>query len=134
YISGLGPSLAQQIINFRQAHGAFRNRESLKQVPRMGEKAFEQAAGFLRIRNAQNPLDGSAVHPERYPLVAQMASDLGCGVSDLLRDEQLRKRIELKKYVNENVGMPTLHDILAELAKPGRDPRQQREPFSFTEG
>ncbi len=134
YISGLGPSLAQQIINFRQTHGAFRNRESLKQVPRLGEKAFEQAAGFLRIRNAQNPLDTSAVHPERYPLVAQMAADLGCSVADLLRDEQLRKQIELKKYVSENVGMPTLRDILAELAKPGRDPREQFEPFSFTEG
>ncbi|MEC3880950.1 Tex family protein [Parapedobacter sp. 10938] len=134
YISGLGPSLAQQIINFRQAHGAFRNRESLKQVPRLGEKAFEQAAGFLRIRNAQNPLDASAVHPERYALVAQMAADLGCEVADLLRDEHRRKQIELKKYVSEHVGMPTLHDILAELAKPGRDPREQFEPFSFTEG
>ena len=134
YVSGLGPSLAQQIINFRQKHGAFRNRESLKQVPRMGEKAFEQSAGFLRIRNAQNPLDASAVHPERYDLVAQMASDVGCTVADLLRDEQLRKQIELRKYVSETVGMPTLRDILAELAKPGRDPREQFEPFSFTEG
>ena len=134
YISGLGPSLAQQIINFRQQHGAFRNRESLKQVPRLGEKAFEQAAGFLRIRNAQNPLDSSAVHPERYALVAQMAADMGCEVSDLLRDEQLRKQIELKKYVSEQVGMPTLRDILTELAKPGLDPREQFEPFSFTEG
>ncbi len=134
YISGLGPSLAQQIITFRQKHGAFRNRESLKQVPRLGEKAFEQAAGFLRIRNAQNPLDASAVHPERYALVAQMAADLGCEVSDLLRDEQLRKRIDLKKYINEHVGMPTLHDILSELAKPGLDPREQFETFSFTEG
>lgn len=134
YISGLGPSLAQQIINFRQKHGAFRNRESLKQVPRLGEKAFEQAAGFLRIRNAQNPLDASAVHPERYALVEQMAADLQCKVSDLLREEQLRRRIDLKKYVSEGVGMPTLQDILAELAKPGRDPREQFEPFSFTEG
>lgn len=134
YVSGLGPSLAQQIINFRQQHGAFRNRESLKQVPRLGEKAFEQAAGFLRIRNAQHPLDASAVHPERYPLVAQMAADLGCDVSDLLRDGQLRKQIELKKYVSEQVGMPTLRDILTELAKPGLDPREQFESFSFTEG
>ena len=134
YVSGLGPSLAQQIINFRQQHGAFRNRESLKQVPRLGEKAFEQAAGFLRIRNAQHPLDVSAVHPERYPLVAQMAADLGCDVSDLLRDGQLRKQIELKKYVSEQVGMPTLRDILTELAKPGLDPREQFESFSFTEG
>jgi len=134
YISGLGLSLAQQIINFRQKHGAFRNRESLKQVPRLGEKAFEQAAGFLRIRNAQNPLDASAVHPERYALVEQMAADLGCEVADLLREERLRKQIILKNYVSEDVGMPTLQDIMAELAKPGRDPREQFEPFSFTEG
>lgn len=134
YVSGLGPALAQQIINFRQKHGAFRNRESLKQVPRMGEKAFEQSAGFLRIRNAQNPLDASAVHPERYALVNQMATDLGCTVDDLLRDASLRKQIDLKKYLNDTVGMPTLRDILDELAKPGRDPREQFEPFSFTEG
>src|SRR5690606_30320087 len=134
YISGLGPSLAQQIVNFRNTHGAFRNRESLKQVPRMGEKSFEQAAGFLRIRNSQNPLDSSAVHPERYALVEQMAADLGCQVADLLQDEKLRKQVDLKKYVSDAVGMPTLRDILAELAKPGRDPREQFEQFSFTEG
>ena len=134
YISGLGPSLAQQIVNFRQQHGAFRNRESLKQVPRLGEKAFEQAAGFLRIRNASQPLDASAVHPERYPLVARMAADLNCEVSDLLRDAHLRKQIDLKKYVSEQVGMPTLRDILTELAKPGLDPREQFEAFSFTDG
>ncbi|GGC36346.1 RNA-binding protein [Parapedobacter defluvii] len=134
YISGLGPSLAQQIVNFRNTHGAFRNRESLKNVPRLGEKAFEQAAGFLRIRNAENPLDGSAVHPERYALVEQMATDLGCRVADLLREEKLRKQIDLKKYVSDTVGLPTLRDILAELAKPGRDPREQFEQFSFTEG
>ncbi|RQP17137.1 MAG: RNA-binding transcriptional accessory protein [Parapedobacter sp.] len=134
YISGLGPSLAQQIVNFRNMHGAFRNRESLKNVPRLGEKAFEQAAGFLRIRNAENPLDGSAVHPERYALVEQMATDLGCRVADLLREEKLRKQIDLKKYVSDTVGLPTLRDILAELAKPGRDPREQFEQFSFTEG
>ncbi|MBK1441718.1 RNA-binding transcriptional accessory protein [Parapedobacter sp. ISTM3] len=134
YISGLGPSLAQQIVNYRNMHGAFKNRESLKGVPRLGEKAFEQAAGFLRIRNAENPLDASAVHPERYALVERMATDLGCRVADLLRDEKLRKQIDLKKYVSDSVGMPTLHDILAELAKPGRDPREQFEQFSFTEG
>ncbi|MGK6353010.1 Tex family protein [Parapedobacter sp. DT-150] len=134
YISGLGPSLAQQIVNYRNTQGAFRNRESLKRVPRLGEKAFEQAAGFLRIRNADHPLDASAVHPERYALVEQMAADLGCGVADLLRDEQLRKRIDLKQYVSSAVGMPTLQDILAELAKPGRDPREQFEQFSFAEG
>ncbi|MFC3197805.1 Tex family protein [Parapedobacter deserti] len=134
YVSGLGPSLAQQIVNYRNTHGAFRNRESLKRVPRLGEKAFEQAAGFLRIRNADNPLDASAVHPERYPLVEQMAADLGCGVVDLLRDEKLRKQIDLKRYISGDVGIPTLRDILAELAKPGRDPREQFEQFSFTEG
>ena len=134
YISGLGPSLAQQIVNFRNTHGAFRNRESLKQVPRMGEKSFEQAAGFLRVRNSQNPLDASAVHPERYALVEQMATDLGCRVADLLQDEKLRKQVDLKKYVSDSVGMPTLRDILTELAKPGLDPREQFEQFSFTEG
>jgi len=134
YVSGLGPSLAQQIVNFRNTHGAFRNRESLKNVPRLGEKVFEQAAGFLRIRNSDNPLDASAVHPERYPLVEQMAADLGCRVIDLLQEEKLRSQIDLKKYVNEAVGMPTLRDILSELAKPGRDPREQFEQFSFTDG
>ncbi|PPK99701.1 Tex family protein [Parapedobacter indicus] len=134
YISGLGPSLAQQIVNFRNTHGAFRNRESLKKVPRLGDKAFEQAAGFLRIRNSENPLDASAVHPERYALVERMAADLNCRVVDLLQDEKLRKQVDLKKYVSNSVGMPTLRDILAELAKPGRDPREQFEQFSFTEG
>lgn len=134
YISGLGPSLAQQIVSFRNTHGAFRNRESLKNVPRLGEKAFEQAAGFLRIRNAENPLDASAVHPERYALVEQMASDLGCDVADLLRDEKLRKQIDIKRYLSDSVGIPTLRDIVAELAKPGRDPREQFEQFSFAEG
>ena len=134
YVSGLGPSLAQQIVNFRNTHGAFRNRESLKQVPRLGEKAFEQAAGFLRIRNAENPLDASAVHPERYALVEQMAADLGCRMADLLNDEHLRKQIDLRKYVSDTVGMPTLQDIRAELAKPGRDPREQFEQFAFADG
>ena len=134
YVSGLGPALAQQIVNYRNTHGAFQNRESLKRVPRLGEKAFEQAAGFLRIRNADNPLDTSAVHPERYALVEQMAADIGCRVADLLHDEKLRKQIDLKKYVSDAVGMPTLQDILAELAKPGRDPRDRFEQFSFTEG
>lgn len=134
YVSGLGPSLAQQIVSYRQANGAFRSREELKDVPRLGDKVFEQAAGFLRIRNAENPLDASAVHPERYALVEQMATDLGQRVSDLLHDEQLRKQIPLRNYVSEYVGMPTLQDILAELAKPGRDPREQFEQFSFTEG
>src|SRR5690606_9409202 len=134
YVSGLGPSLAQQIVAYRQANGAFRSREQLKNVPRLGEKAFEQAAGFLRIRNADNPLDASAVHPERYILVERMAADLGHDVADLLRDEQLHRQIPLQNYVSETVGMPTLKDILSELAKPGRDPREQFEQFSFTEG
>jgi uncharacterized protein len=134
YISGLGPSLAQNIVEYRNKYGAFSRREELKKVPRLGDKAFEQAAGFLRIRNARHPLDSSAVHPERYDLVEQMAKDLGCSVEDLMKDDQLRKKISLQKYVSESVGLPTLNDILNELAKPGRDPREQFESFSFEEG
>ncbi|MBD3749038.1 MAG: RNA-binding transcriptional accessory protein [Sphingobacteriales bacterium] len=134
YISGLGPQLAQNIVEYRNLHGAFKNRESLKKVPRLGDKAFEQAAGFLRIRNAEHPLDSSAVHPERYALVAQMAKDLNCKVEDLMKDEKLRKQIDLKKYISTEVGLPTLQDIIAELAKPGRDPREQFEAFAFADG
>lgn len=134
YISGLGPSLAQQIVNYRVANGPFRSRKELKKVPRLGDKAFEQAAGFLRIRQGEHPLDGSAVHPERYALVEQMAKDVQAQVEDLLTNDALRKAIDLKKYVSEEVGLPTLNDILAELAKPGRDPREQFEEFSFTDG
>ncbi|MBU0697267.1 MAG: RNA-binding transcriptional accessory protein [Bacteroidetes bacterium] len=134
YISGLGPQLAQNIVEYRNLHGAFKNRESLKKVPRLGDKAFEQAAGFLRIRNADHPLDTSAVHPERYALVAQMAKDLNCKVEDLMKDEKLRKQIDLKKYTSAEVGLPTLQDIVAELAKPGRDPREQFEAFAFADG
>lgn len=134
YVSGLGPALAQHIVNYRHENGPFPNRAALRRVPRLGEKAFEQCAGFLRIRNAANPLDASAVHPERYALVEQMAADLGCQVSDLLADAELRKRIPLEQYVSEEVGLPTLKDILAELAKPGRDPREQFESFAFTDG
>lgn len=134
YVSGLGPQLAQNIVEYRNAHGAFKRREQLKKVPRLGDKAFEQAAGFLRIRSAENPLDSSAVHPERYALVEQMAQDLKCSVSELMKNSQLRKGIALQKYVTENVGLPTLNDIMAELDKPGRDPREQFELFSFTEG
>ncbi|MFD2552949.1 Tex family protein [Sphingobacterium tabacisoli] len=134
YISGLGPSLAQQIVNYRKENGPFGSRRELKKVPRLGDKAFEQAAGFLRIRNGQHPLDSSAVHPERYNLVEQMAKDLGVEVGELMTDAQLRKRIDLKKYISDEVGLPTLNDILAELAKPGLDPREQFEAFSFTEG
>ena len=134
YISGLGPQLAQNIVDYRNKNGAFKRREELRKVARLGEKAFEQAAGFLRIGNAQHPLDASAVHPERYALVEQMAKDLNCSVRDLIKDEALRKKINLQKYVTETVGLPTLTDILSELARPGRDPREQFETFSFTEG
>ncbi|WP_442589505.1 Tex family protein [Pedobacter sp. AW31-3R] len=134
YVSGLGPQLAQNIVTYRNENGAFRNRESLKKVPRLGDKAYEQAAGFLRIRDAAHVLDSSGVHPERYSLVNQMAKDLGHSVDELLKDVKLQKQIKLQQYVSPTVGMPTLTDIMAELAKPGRDPREQFEAFSFTEG
>lgn len=134
YVSGLGPQLAQNIIDYRTKNGPFIKRSDLKKVARLGEKAYEQAAAFLRIRHAKNPLDASAVHPERYEIVEKMAKDLNCKVSDLLANESLRKQIQLQKYVTAEVGMPTLTDILAELAKPGRDPREQFEAFEFTDG
>ncbi len=137
YVSGLGPQLAQNIVAYRNEHGPFPSRTALKKVPRLGPKAFEQAAGFLRIRNGQNaknPLDASAVHPESYPIVQHMARDLACSVHDLLGDETLRQQIQLTNYVTDHVGLPTLHDILAELAKPGRDPREQFEVVQFAEG
>ncbi|GAA4329767.1 Tex family protein [Mucilaginibacter gynuensis] len=134
YISGLGPQLAQNIVEYRDQNGAFKRRDQLKKVARLGDKAYEQAAGFLRIRDAENPLDTSAVHPERYTLVEQMAKDLNCSVKELMTSDKLRKSIPLQKYVSETVGLPTLNDIIAELAKPGRDPREQFETFSFTEG
>lgn len=134
YVSGLGPQLAQNIVDYRNANGAFVKRDQLKKVARLGDKAFEQAAGFLRIRGAENPLDASAVHPERYALVEQMAKDNGCSVKDLMSDNKLRASIPLKKYITDTVGLPTLNDIMAELAKPGLDPREKFEAFSFTEG
>ena len=134
YVSGLGPALAASIVNFRNENGPFKSRADLKKVPRLGEKAFEQAAGFLRIRDGAHPLDASAVHPESYELVDRMAKDLHCSVGDLLRDAGVRQKIQLPKYVTETVGLPTLNDILGELAKPGRDPRQKFEVFSFQSG
>ncbi len=134
YVSGLGPALAANIVSYRNENGPFKSRAELKKVPRLGEKAFEQAAGFLRIRAGGQVLDASAVHPERYELVDRMAKDLNCSVHDLTRDAALRQKIQLPKYVTETVGLPTLTDILGELAKPGRDPRQKFEVFSFQAG
>ena len=134
YVSGLGPALAANIVNYRNENGPFKSRAELKKVPRLGEKAFEQAAGFLRLRDGKHPLDASAVHPESYEIVDRMAKDLNCTVSDLMRDAGLRQKIQLPKYVSETVGLPTLTDILGELAKPGRDPRQKFEVFSFQAG
>jgi uncharacterized protein len=134
YVSGLGPKLAEGIVAFRNEHGPFTSREDLLKVPRLGPKAFEQAAGFLRIRDGANPLDASAVHPESYPVVDAMAKDLGCAVADLMRDAGLREKIDLDRYVSDQVGLPTLSDIKGELAKPGRDPREQFEAFQFAEG
>ena len=134
YVSGLGDTLAQNIVNYRNTNGAFKNRESLKKVPRLGDKAFEQAAGFLRIRDAKQVLDRSGVHPERYALVNKMAKDLGYTVDDLMKDVNLQKQINLQRYVSVEVGLPTLTDIVKELAKPGRDPREAFEAFSFADG
>ena len=133
YVSGLGPQLARGIVAHRAEHGPFPHRRALLKVPRLGPKAFEQAAGFLRIRGGKHPLDASAVHPESYPIVDAMARDLDSTVGDLLRDPQQRDRIDLARYVDDRVGMPTLRDILAELARPGRDPRDRFEPFAFAE-
>ncbi|MGD2126511.1 MAG: Tex family protein [Desulfobacteraceae bacterium] len=134
YVSGLGPQLAKSIVTFRNENGPLSSREDLKRVPRLGPKAFEQAAGFLRIRKGKNRLDASAVHPESYPIVEAMARDLACTVQDLLDHEILRRRIDLTQYVTHKVGMPTLNDVLAELAKPGRDPRKHFEVVDFAEG
>ena len=133
YVSGFGPKLARNTIAYRNEYGPFSSREALKNVPRLGPKAFEQAAGFLRIRNGTNPLDASAVHPETYSIVEAMGRDLDRSVKDLLSDQSLRQRIDLSAYVADGVGMPTLKDIMSELAKPGRDPRKQFESFAFAE-
>ena len=131
YVSGVGPVLAGKIVEYRDKNGMFKTREQLKKVPRLGDKVFEQAAGFLRIRESENPLDASAVHPESYPIVKQMAAKAGCSVADLINSEELRKKIRLEEFITDKVGMPTLTDIMAELSKPGRDPRQKFELFEF---
>ncbi len=131
YVSGLGPTLAQNIVDYRREHGAFTSRQELKKVPRLGPAAFTQCAGFLRIPGAKNPLDASAVHPESYAVVEHMAADCGCSVSDLMKDPATRSRIDLHRYVTKTVGMPTLNDIMKELEKPGLDPRGKAETFEF---
>ena len=131
YISGLGPQLAQNIVDYRTTNGAFKSRKELMKVPKMGAKTFEQAAGFLRVENAGNPLDNSAVHPESYSVVEQMAKSLECTVKDLIENAELRKSIDINQYVSDKIGLPTLTDIMEELAKPGRDPRQKLEVFAF---
>jgi uncharacterized protein len=134
YVSGLGPTLASRIVEYRDENGPFRSRAELKKVKGLGPKTFQQAAGFLRIQGAKNPLDASAVHPESYHIVDQMAKDLGCSVPDLIKRKELREKIDLERYVSDTVGLPTLTDIMAELAKPGRDPREKFEIFQFAEG
>lgn len=133
YVSGLGPALAQNIVNYRSENGAFPNRKALLKVPKMGAKTFEQAAGFLRVTNSDNPLDNSAVHPESYNIVEQMAKDLKCSVADLMNNATLRQKIDLQRYVSDQVGLPTLQDIMRELEKPSRDPREQLEEWHFDE-
>ena len=134
YVSGLGPTLAKNIVEYRKENGAFTSRTQLKKVPRLGPAAFMQCAGFLRIPDAKNPLDNSAVHPESYHVVEQMAKDQGCAVADLISQKALRARIDISRYVSNDVGLPTLTDIMKELEKPGRDPRQQIEEFEFAKG
>ena len=131
YVSGLGATLAKNIVDYRREHGAFTSRSQLLKVPRLGPSAYQQCAGFLRIRNAKNPLDGTAVHPESYPIVQQMAKDQGCTVADLINNKDKRDALQLSRYVTADVGMPTLTDIMTELEKPGRDPREQLEAFEF---
>ncbi len=134
YVSGLGPQLAGNIVKYRNEHGPFRSRKDLKKVPKLGPKAFEQSAGFLRIRDGDNPLDRSAVHPESYSVVDKMAGDCNCSVYDLMKNRDARESIVIEKYITQTIGLPTLKDILYELAKPGRDPREEFEPFRFKEG
>lgn len=133
YVSGLGPALAQNIVDYRAENGPFASRKALLSVPRLGAKAYEQCAGFLRIPEAANPLDNTAVHPERYALVEQMAKDAGCDVPTLIASTEARAKIDLQRYCTTEVGLPTLNDIMQELAKPGRDPRGVAKVFSFAE-
>lgn len=134
YVSGVGPALAESIVNFRKEHGQFKSRKQLLKVPRLGEKAFEQCAGFLRIPNSENPLDNSAVHPEAYPIVEKMAKDLKTDIPTLLKDAGLQKKIQIGEYLTDEVGLPTLQDIIKELAKPGLDPREKAKSFAFADG
>ncbi len=134
YVSGLGPQVAANLVSYRNEHGPFRTREELKKAPKLGPRAFEQAAGFLRIRDGAHLLDRTAVHPESYHAVTAMAADLNVAIDDLIKNEELRSRIDLKRYITEKTGLPTLQDILSELAKPGRDPRETFEAVSFAEG
>jgi len=134
YVSGLGPKLAQNVVDFRTENGVFTSRAQIKKVARMGAKAYEQSAGFLRIRDAKNPLDNTAVHPESYSIVKQMAKDLNCSVQDLIEDKEARQQIDIQRYVTDTVGLPTLRDIIKELEKPGLDPRGKAQTFSFAEG
>jgi uncharacterized protein len=131
YVSGVGPGLAKNIITYRDVNGPFLSRNDLKKVARFGEKAFEQAAGFMRIRDAENPLDRSAVHPESYYVVEKMAKKTGCSIADLIEKAEMRQQINLEEYIDDKIGLPTLNDIIKELAKPGRDPRSQFELFEF---
>jgi uncharacterized protein len=134
YVSGLGPALAKNIVDYRRENGAFTSRAQLKKVPRLGPSAYEQCAGFLRIPDAKNPLDNSAVHPESYAIVERMAKDQHCTVQDLIEQKDLRTKVDIQHYVTSEVGLPTLTDIMKELEKPGRDPRMQLEEFHFAEG
>lgn len=134
YVSGIGPTIAENIVKYRDENGPFKARKDLLKVPRLGNKAFEQCAGFMRIADSENPLDASAVHPERYELVGQMAKDLGCEVTALMKDAAMVSKINIKNYVTAEIGLPTLNDIISELAKPGRDPRKEFEVFNFAEG
>ncbi|MCI0474081.1 MAG: helix-hairpin-helix domain-containing protein, partial [Ignavibacteria bacterium] len=134
YVSGVGPKMASSIVEYRDTKGPFKSRDELKNIPRLKGKTFEQAAGFLRVRNGDNPLDASAVHPESYHIVERMAEDLNCTVSDLIINPSLRNKIDINKYVTDTVGLPTLEDIKNELSKPGRDPRAKFEAFEFMKG